>query len=77
MAPRHDEIVKRLGDGFVVAWDTTRTDAKKVRKVNTVVKQRSAELGEILGTVDRVERSGKTTVTEAKPTGRSTRKARS
>jgi hypothetical protein len=53
MAPRHDEIIQDLGDGFAVAWDSTETDAKTRRAVRKVAEERSSRLGEILGTGER------------------------
>jgi hypothetical protein len=52
MAPRHDEIVKRLDDGFTVAWDTTKRDTTKAKDVGRVVAERSKQLGKIFGTGD-------------------------
>jgi hypothetical protein len=77
MAPRHDEIVKHLDDGFAIAWDTTRTDAERVKEVRKVVKERSAQLGEIFGTADIVVTSGnKTIMIEAKSSASPTAKGR-
>ena len=43
MAPKHDEIVKDAGDGFVARWDSTHVDPhlrKNLRKV--ILAQRTA-----------------------------------
>ena len=57
MAPRHDEIVKHLDDGFAVAWDTTKRDAAKAKDVRRVVEERSNQLGKILGTTEATRRA--------------------
>jgi hypothetical protein len=50
MAPRHDEIVKQIDDGFAIAWDTTERDAERIADVSKVVEERSDKLGRIIGT---------------------------
>jgi hypothetical protein len=52
MAPQHDEILKRLDDGLVVAWDTTRVDRIKLEEIRTVGARQAAELGRIIGVSD-------------------------
>jgi hypothetical protein len=52
MTPQHDEILKRLDDGLVVAWDTTRIGPAKLREMRIVGAQQAAELGRIFGVDD-------------------------
>jgi hypothetical protein len=53
MAPQHDEILKRLDDGLVVAWDTTRVDRAKLKEARTVGLEQAAALGRIIGAAAR------------------------
>jgi hypothetical protein len=48
MAPQHGEIVKDIGDGFSIAWDTTRVDKAKLATVQALARELSAELGRII-----------------------------
>jgi predicted kinase len=48
MAPKHDEISKRLDDGLYLVWDTTNVDRDRMRKVSTVSRRQAAQLGEIV-----------------------------
>jgi predicted kinase len=48
MAPKHDEVSKRLDDGLYLVWDTTNVDRDRMRKVSTVSRQQAAQLGEIV-----------------------------
>lgn len=58
MAPRHDEIVKKTKDGFIVAWDTTNKDDARTKAVDKVVKEQATELGALFGAHDIVFRKG-------------------
>ncbi len=37
MAPRHDEIVRQLGDGWSIVWDTTEVDESTHRAMDEVI----------------------------------------
>jgi hypothetical protein len=74
MAPKHDEIIKPLGEGWAVAWDTTQVDPQTTREIARVAKEQAAEFGRILE-VDLVMQAGdKVFMVEAKtydePAGR-------
>ncbi len=56
MAPQHDEVLKRDRDGYIVAWDTTRTSKSKRDRVQRVAKRHSDLLGKIIDS-DRSESS--------------------
>jgi hypothetical protein len=38
MAPRHDQIIKKLDNGWSVVWDTTEIDATTRHAIDKVVK---------------------------------------
>jgi hypothetical protein len=48
MTPKHDEIIKQLGDGWSMAWDTTEIDEDTRRAINRVIADMSDDLREIL-----------------------------
>jgi len=58
MAPKHDEIFKRLDDGMLLAWDTTKVDRNRARKIRSISRQQAAALDHIVeGAADRIEES--------------------
>jgi hypothetical protein len=48
VTPQHDEIIKDIGGGFSIAWDTTRVDKVKLAKMRALARERAAELGKII-----------------------------
>ncbi|HEX3392024.1 MAG TPA: hypothetical protein VHS55_05640 [Solirubrobacteraceae bacterium] len=48
MAYEHDEIVRPIGDGFSIKWDTTRVDKSLEAEVRAFAQERAAELGRII-----------------------------
>lgn len=49
MAPQHDEIVKQLDNGMLIAWDTTKVDRRRLKEVRILADEQAARLGEIIG----------------------------
>jgi hypothetical protein len=49
MAYAHDEIVRPIGDGFSIAWDTTRVGRASEEKVRAFAAKWAAELDRIIG----------------------------
>lgn len=49
MAPVHGGIVKRLGDGWSVAWDATASDAKTRSAVEAAVKESTDAIRAVIG----------------------------
>ncbi|HST42285.1 MAG TPA: hypothetical protein VLK58_22390 [Conexibacter sp.] len=54
--PQHGEIVKQLGDGWAIRWDSTHVDPETQAAVRRVAKARSDELRAILA--DSVREAG-------------------
>jgi hypothetical protein len=48
MAPRHGEIIKDIGNGWAIAWDTTRVDKRLSARMNAVVRKQSTALSDII-----------------------------
>ena len=48
MAPKHDEIVKSLGDGWSMAWDTNKIDRETHKAMDRVVQENADSLWEII-----------------------------
>jgi hypothetical protein len=48
MAPKHDEIVKDLGEGWSMAWDTNEVDRKTREAIDAVVQQNAESLRQII-----------------------------
>jgi hypothetical protein len=52
MAYEHDEIVRPIGDGFSIKWDTTRVDKALEAKVDAFVREQAAEFRKIVNGTD-------------------------
>ena len=48
MAPKHDEIVKPLSDGWTVAWDATAIDPTTRKQFDKVIAENARALREVL-----------------------------
>lgn len=49
MAYAHDEIVRPIGGGFSIAWDTTHVDRATEEKARAFAAKWAAELDRIIG----------------------------
>jgi hypothetical protein len=56
MAAHHDEIIRNLGDGWSLAWDTTEVDPATQRAMDKVVKTNVAALKQALAATARPDR---------------------
>ncbi len=52
MAYEHDEIKRPIGEGFSIAWDTTRVDKALEAKVRAFVREQAAEFRKIVNGTD-------------------------
>jgi hypothetical protein len=81
MAPRHDGIVRQLGDGWSIAWDTTEVDESTHRAIDKVIARQSDAFKAIMSEgleETEIEGSARSSAADgARPgiTGRSRRKA--
>jgi hypothetical protein len=48
MSPKHGEVVKDIGNGFTIAWDTTWVDKALLGKMESLVSKQSSALNEII-----------------------------
>jgi hypothetical protein len=55
MAYEHDEIVRPIGNGFSIKWDTTRVDEALEAKVCAFVREQAAEFHKIVNGLDDVD----------------------
>jgi hypothetical protein len=77
MAYEHDEIVRPIGDGFSIAWDTTHVDEALEAKMRAFASEQSAKLHELIFGADEADQATNGASAGRKRTADTTRRRRS